>query len=211
VFKIVVAPNPVLSSIAKPVSKVTPSVTKIIEEMKKTLNKTTDPKGVGLAAPQVGKSLQIFIAKPTDNSKILVFINPEIIEHSPEQDYIKRPARNALARNASRIDASGSHSAAGGPKKDEGEKASKKLEGCLSLPAIWGPVRRSSRLVLSYMDELGNQHKQKFSNFLATIIQHEMDHLNGILFPKKVLEQNGILYKSHKNKKGEDEFEEIEI
>jgi peptide deformylase len=187
VFKIVVAPKSVLSETAKPISEVTPSVLKTIEEMKKTLNKTTDPKGVGLAAPQVGKSLRIFIAKPTDNSKIMVFINPEIIDRSLEQDLIRRP------------------------KEDSSKKASKKLEGCLSLPNIWGPVNRSTWVVLSYLDEQGIRHKKKFTDFLATIIQHETDHLNGILFPKRTLEQNGILYKSHKNKKNEDEFEEIEI
>lgn len=181
-LKITTAPNPVLSLIAKPVAKVNDSILKIVEEMKRTLNVTSDPKGVGLAAPQVGKSLRLFIAKPTEESKISVFINPEIIEKSSEIDYVKRP------------------------KKD-----SKKLEGCLSLPTIWGPVLRSSSLTLSYLDEQGNQHKQKFSRFMATIIQHEIDHLDGILFPKRVLEQNGILYKSHKNKKNEDEFEEIEI
>jgi len=46
---------------------------------------------------------------------------------------------------------------------------------------------------------------------MATIIQHEMDHLQGILFPKRVLEQKGTLYKSSKNEKNEDEFEEITI
>lgn len=155
--------------------------------MKKTLAATFDPEGVGLAAPQVDKRLRIFIAKPTDRSKILVFINPEIIERSSEVDYVKRP------------------------KKDTSKKASKKLEGCLSLPTIWGPVLRASSLILSYLDEQGKRHKQKFENFMATIIQHEMDHLQGILFPKRVLEQKGTLYKSHKNEKGEDEFEEIEI
>ena len=181
-LKIVTAPNPVLSSTAKPISKVDVSVVKIIEEMKKALLATTDPKGVGLAAPQVGKSLRIFIAKPTDNAKIDVFINPEIIEKSSEQSYIKLP------------------------KKD-----SKKLEGCLSLPNIWGPVFRASSLTLAYVDEQGKSHKQKFSGFMATIIQHEVDHLDGVLFPKRVLEQKNTLYKSYKNKKGEDEFEEIDI
>jgi len=46
---------------------------------------------------------------------------------------------------------------------------------------------------------------------MALIIQHEVDHLDGLLFPKRVLEQKGKLYKSHKNKKGKDVFEEIEI
>jgi peptide deformylase len=182
VFKIVVAPNSVLSDISKPVSKVDVAVIKIIEEMKKTLLKTSDPKGVGLAAPQVGKSLRIFIAKPTDNSKIQVFINPQIEEQISEAIPVKKTKKN-----------------------------SKKLEGCLSLPNIWGPVQRSPSLTISYLDESGINHKQKFSGFIATIIQHEMDHLDGVLFPKRVLEQKGILYKSHKNVKGEDEFEEIEI
>jgi peptide deformylase len=187
VIKIVIAPNSVLSCIAKPILTVDSFVTKTIKEMKEALLKTTDPKGVGLAAPQIGKSLRIFIAKPTDESEIITFINPEIKEKSLETDYVKRP------------------------KKDMSEKASKKLEGCLSLPNIWGPVRRSSSLTLSYLDEQGKPHQKKFSGFMATIIQHETDHLNGVLFPKRVLEQKGILYKSSRNKKGVDEFEEIEI
>ncbi len=186
-LKIVTAPNPILSEIAKPISKVNTAITVVVEEMKKTLAATTDPKGVGLAAPQVGKSLRIFIAKPTDKSRVLVFVNPKILQKSSKLDYVKRP------------------------KKDSSKKASKKLEGCLSLPNIWGPVLRASSLTLSYLDEKGQHHEQKFSNFLATVVQNEMDHLEGVLFPKRVLEQKGILYKSHKNEKNEDEFEEIKI
>lgn len=186
-LKIVNAPNPVLSDIAEPISKVDARVRKVIEEMKIALAHTTDPKGVGLAAPQVGKSVRIFVAKPSDKSEVMIFINPKILDQSPEKDYVKRP------------------------KKDVSEKASKKLEGCLSLPAIWGPVLRSSSVTVSYLDEDGKSHKKKFSNFLATIVQHEMDHLDGVLFPKRVLEQKGQLYKSSKNEKGEDIFEEIEI
>lgn len=197
-FKIVTAPNPVLSDIAKPISKVDSSVVRLIEEMKKTLANTTDPKGVGLAAPQVGKSLRIFIAKPTDNSKFLVFINPVITGIHTDQKLID-------------TDINQRKSALKSAKISDRKKASKKLEGCLSLPAIWGPVLRSSSITLSYLDEKGIHHEQKFSNFLATIVQHETDHLDGILFPKRVLEQKGILYKSHKNAKDEDEFEEIEI
>ncbi|MDO8461008.1 MAG: peptide deformylase, partial [bacterium] len=62
-----------------------------------------------------------------------------------------------------------------------------------------------------FIDENGKPHKRKFSGFIATIIQHEYDHLHGILFPKRVLEQKGKLYKSRKNKEGKDVFEEIEI
>lgn len=186
-IKIITAPNPILSGNSNPVTKIDKSILNLIKEMQATLLAAKDPEGVGLAAPQVGKSLQIFLAKPSNKSDFMVFINPEIIEQSSKVDYVKRP------------------------KKDASEKASKKLEGCLSLPSIWGPVLRSSSITLSYLDEHGKSHKKKFSNFLATIIQHEVDHLNGILFPKRVLEQKGTLYKSHKDEKNEDVFEEIEI
>jgi peptide deformylase len=190
VIKLVSAPNPVLSEIAKPVIGVDSSVTGLISQMKKILLATTDPKGVGLAAPQVGQSLRIFLAKPTDRSEIMVFINPKITHISLKKGYLEKEKKNPSA---------------GGDGKSE------KLEGCLSLPNIWGPVLRSPTLTVEFMDEKGVKHKQKFKGFMATIIQHETDHLNGILFPKRVLEQSGTLYKSHKNKKGEDEFEEIEI
>lgn len=197
-FKIVIAPNPVLSTIAKPISKINSAVVEIINEMKKTLAATTDPKGVGLAAPQVGKSLRIFIAKPTDKSKISVFINPAIIKISTDQKQIGTDKNQHLSAS-----------------KSVKIKPSKKLEGCLSLPTIWGPVLRTSSLILQYQ-LITNNHQlitktHTFTGFMATIIQHEMDHLDGILFPKRVLEQKGILYKSSKNAKGEDEFEEIEI
>ena len=181
-FKLVTAPNSVLSNTAKPVLKVDSAVIKIIEGMKKTLLSAADPKGVGLAAPQIGKSLRIFITKPTDESEISVFINPEIKEKSSEKDYIKRS------------------------KKNTSKRASKKLEGCLSLPNIWGPVLRSPSLTLSYLDEKGIHHEQKFNGFMATIIQHEMDHLNGIVFTQRTIEQKKRLYKEN-----EGELEPVEI
>lgn len=101
-LKIVTAPNSVLSESAKQISKVDANVLKIIEEMKQALAGTTDPKGVGLAAPQVGKSLRLFIAKPTDNSKVSVFINPEIVEKSSEVNYVKRPRKNA-SKNSDKL------------------------------------------------------------------------------------------------------------
>lgn len=181
---IIKAPNEVLSTPAKPINKIDASVLHLIEQMKQTLNKTRDPEGVGLAAPQVDKSLQLFLTKPTPKSAFLVCINPKIISQSETMQELGRPKRS---------------------------KAPAKLEGCLSLVNIWGTVKRHATLTLSYLDEQGKPHTKKFSGFLATIIQHEIDHLQGILFPKRVLEQQGKLYKSHKNKKGEDEFEPIEI
>lgn len=183
-LKIISAPNPILSQKAEPVKKIDKSVLRLIQEMKQALLAEKDPEGVGLAAPQVGKPLQIFIMKPSSKSPIQVFINPVINSFSEELTPLKRPKRS---------------------------KAPHRLEGCLSLPSIWGNVLRHPQLTLSYLDEKDNQQKRKFTGFMAIIIQHEMDHLDGVLFPKRVLEQKGKLYKSQKNKKGEDEFEEIEL
>ena len=64
---------------------------------------------------------------------------------------------------------------------------------------------------MSWCDEHGNRLTKEFTGFPAIIIQHEVDHLNGVLFTKHVMEQGEKLFKSHKNAEGEDEFEEISI
>lgn len=178
---IVVAPNEVLAQIAKPVGKIDSSIKKLIAEMKETLDKTRDPEGVGLAAPQVGKALQIFVVKPTRNAKHEVYINPVIT-------LSEKPLKKRR-------------------KKADGTK----LEGCLSIPSIWGPVKRAEKVSITYLDETGKQKTEEVGGFKATILQHEYDHLQGILFPKRILEQKGKLYKSSKNEKNEDVFEEIEL
>lgn len=186
-MKIVTAPNPILSEQAKPVGKITPQILKLIKDMKVTLTQASDPEGVGLAAPQVGQSYRIFIAKPTPKSNALVFINPKIVKLS------------ALRLPTIAVD------------RRRKAKSQQKLEGCLSLKDIWGTVRRSPKLTLKYLDEKGVVQTKEFKDFLATIVQHEYDHLNGVLFPKRVLEQKGKLYKSSKDEEGEDVFEELNI
>ena len=176
---IVKAPQPVLSDTAKEVSKVDKAVKNLIADMKVALESASDPVGVGLAAPQVGKSLRIFIAKPSVKSKISVFINPVITKKELLQE--------------------------------QDEDKAVKLEGCLSLPNIWGEVRRFRQIHVDYLDENGVTHSQKFAGFMAVIIQHEVDHLNGVLFPKRVLEQKGTLYQSHKDTKGQDVFDELRV
>lgn len=190
-LKIVNAPSNVLSEKAKPILKIDKNILAIIKEMKDTLDTTHDPEGVGLAAPQIGKSLQIFIIKPTQKSKIQVFINPKILSQEPASHLTSGNSDNK--------------------QKPAKRKKGVKLEGCLSLPSIWGEVERSPKLLVSYLDEKGKKNERLFTGFTATILQHEYDHLQGTLFPKRVLEQKGKLYKSFKSKKGEDEFEEMEI
>lgn len=179
-LEIVTAPNQVLAQQAKPIASVDKAVKDFIEEMKVALDNTRDPEGVGLAAPQVGKSVQIFIVKPTRNAKHEVYINPKL-------------------------------TLMGKPEKIPRDKDGTKLEGCLSLPTIWGPVERAPKVKITYLDEEGKSHTQTVTGFKAVILQHEHDHLQGVLFPRRVLEQKGRLYKSSKNKKNEDVFEEIEV
>lgn len=185
-LKIVQAPDTVLSQPAKPINNIDKAILNLIRDMKKTLTSAKDPEGVGLAAPQVGKSIQLFIIKRTSRSEILVFINPKIEQFL---DNAISPVK----------------------RDDKPKKKDVKLEGCLSISNIWGVVKRHPRLILSYQDETGQKHKRKFNGFIATIIQHEYDHLQGTLFPKRVLEQKNQLYKSIKNSKGETEFEEINL
>ena len=168
---IVRAPNTVLSERAKEVAQVDKAILNLIDDMKVSLASASDPIGVGLAAPQVGKSLRIFIAKPTLKSKVSIFINPVITK--------KESLREV-----------------------DHERVTK-LEGCLSLPNIWGDVQRYAQVHVDFLEQ--------FVGFMATIVQHEIDHLDGVLFPKRVLEQQGTLYKSEKDEHGEDLFTELKV
>ena len=75
------------------------------------------------------------------------------------------------------------------------KRRSVKLEGCLSIPRIWGPVKRADKIYLEYQDLSGKTKKEWFFGFMATIIQHEIDHLLGVVFTQRSLEQKAPLYK----------------
>lgn len=192
-LSIVQAPQSVLSEKAKPIKKVDKTIRDLIADMTFTLENTRDPEGVGLAAPQVGVSLQLFIIKQSPKAPLYVFINPTI--KSLTYDEAKKQEKPTVRRHTK------------SPKK----KKEVKLEGCLSLKDIWGIVERAPAVTLSYQDESGAKHEKTFTGFLATIIQHECDHLQGVLFPKRVLEQNQKLYKSVEDADGETVFEEMSI
>lgn len=177
---IIDAPNPVLTTPSHTVTAFDKRMRELVTMMKTTLLSATNPKGVGLAAPQIGEHSRIFITKPFESSKIRVFINPEIIKKSKELTE-------------------------GVPEREN------KLEGCLSIPKIWGRVHRAKSVTLRYQDETGKIHEEQFSGFLATIIQHETDHTNGILFTQRVLEQKGKLYQAVKDNDGKEILERLEI
>lgn len=170
VLKIVEVPHKVLIQPTRPVKKIDEKIRNLVYDMEETLITQIDPMGVGLAAPQVGIDLALFIMKPTPKSETEVCINPKIlkVETVPEK-----------------------------PKKKEDEEDDEenmKLEGCLSIPRIWGPVKRANRVVLEYQDLSGEKQTRVFTGFKATIVLHEVDHLQGILFTKRAIEQKTALY-----------------
>ena len=114
--------------------------------MKATLE-SPQVSGVGLAAPQVGESIQLFLAQigGREDGKLVVFINPTITNFSAETDTME--------------------------------------EGCLSLPdEPWAKVTRPTHITIEYLDENGKPQQRQFSEFDARVIQHEYDHLQGVLY-----------------------------
>ena len=192
-YNIITTPNKLLLETAKSVDKFDKKLAEIICEMEVALRATVDPIGVGLAAPQVGLSLRIFQMKPTEKSKVTTYINP-IIEKLTDEKEVPHFTNKANVEKH----------------KPESSK-NKLLEGCLSIPDIWGNVTRQKGVTLKWQDETGTTLTKDFTGFPAIIIQHEIDHLNGILFTTRVMEQKEKLFKSHKNKEGEDEFDEITL
>lgn len=168
-LKILTAPNESLTTPTKAVKKFDKKLKDLIEDMIETLKVQKDPEGVGLAANQVGANLSLFILWPDHSKKPKVFINPKIL-------------KTVKAKKKKR------------KKEEEGIP----LEGCLSIPKIWGEVERAEKVLVEYQDETGKKKKEWFEGMEAVIIQHEIDHLNGILFTQHVISQGKILYKETK-------------
>lgn len=147
----------------------------LIDAMKKTLASTPD--GVGLAAPQVGESLRIFIV--SDEAEEIDRVengharrNAEGVRTPGEALYEKRPWKyyvfiNPMVKNVSR-------------------KMLEDAEGCLSVPKKYGTVMRHEKITVEAYDEHGKKITRGASKFFARVMQHELDHLEGTLFVDKV-------------------------
>lgn len=155
--------DPVLRKKSKPVDKIDKKIIDVIKDLKDTLMVQEDPEGVGLAAPQIGKNIRIFLMKPKD--RLTVVINPKIV-------LVEKPQG----------------------KNNGKDKKSQIMEGCLSLPHFYGPLKRASKVTLEYMDENGNIKTETFDGLMAQIVMHEIDHLDGVLFIDRLLEQKKPLY-----------------
>lgn len=164
--KLVLVPNTILTTATTPINHFDTRLKRLAREMEKILIAQYDPPGVGLAGPQIGVDKAIFIMKPTPGSKTETIINPHIIEtKSSKASQPDKPDKNT------------------------------ELEGCLSIPKIWSPIERAKSVHLHYQDIHGKVIEKWFYGFKAVIVQHEVDHLQGILFTQRALEQNMKLYK----------------
>lgn len=130
-----------------------PKLKDVIDNMFETMYRAD---GVGLAAPQVGLDVRLFIVDlevlAEDDPKFAgfkkVFINPKIVEFSEEKVKLN--------------------------------------EGCLSLPDLSESVERSEQIRIQYFDQDFVAHDQTYDSFFARCIQHEYDHLDGVLFTDRI-------------------------
>lgn len=166
-MKIITIPHPTLREKARIVEKNTDQFSEFVKNMKATLLNADNPKGVGLAAPQVDTLHRVFLTLVEDNQKTpQEFINPIISKHSDKQTF--------------------------GP-----DPENPRLEGCLSMPGLYGPVPRWEWVEVEF-EKIENgifvPDKKKFSGFHARVIQHEIDHLDGILFTDYSLQYDLPVY-----------------
>ncbi len=150
ILPIVTYNDPILRKETRPVEENSDELQKLIANMFQTMYNSN---GVGLAAPQIGKSIQLFVMDTDevtkekddeDDTGPMVFINPKIISRS-------------------------------------GDKY-KMEEGCLSIPEVRDEVSRPEVIKISYLDKNFEEQTQSFKGWQSRVIQHEYDHLNGVLF-----------------------------
>lgn len=141
--------QPVLKKVCEPIDKDYPDLDTLIQNMWKTMY---NAEGVGLAAPQIGLPIRLFLIDTVQSMK-----------EGEEAKGIKRVFINAQ-------------------KIKEGGTPWDYEEGCLSIPNIRGDVSRPAVLRLKYLDENFEEHEEVFDGINARVIQHEYDHIEGVLF-----------------------------
>ncbi len=149
-------PNPILRQKAKEITVFNDSLQSLVTDMVETMY---DAPGVGLAAPQIGESIQLIVVNSSqgdDGGETLVMINPEITEQEGKQ-------------------------------VDE--------EGCLSVLDLTASVKRSQKVTVAYLDIDGEVQEITVEDRFAVVLQHEIDHLHGVLFIDHLSTLKRTLYK----------------
>ncbi|MFH4966154.1 peptide deformylase [Gaetbulibacter sp. M235] len=160
ILPIVAYGDPVLKKMGASITKDYPNLDKLIEDMFETMYNAY---GVGLAAPQIGLPIRLFVIDTTPFSED----DDLTAEEKKTLDGFKRVFINAKII------------------KEEGDEWPFN-EGCLSIPDIREDVFRQPKLTIEYVDENFIAHIEEFDGLIARVIQHEYDHIDGILFTDKL-------------------------
>ena len=166
VYPIVVYGDPVLRKVADNIDSNYESLTQLIKDMFETMYNAS---GVGLAAPQIGKAIRLFIVDTQP------FVDDEDNDDESEFTLEERKQLKSFKKvfiNAKIINESGTEW--------------KFKEGCLSIPKIREEVSRNPNIEIEYFDENFKKHTEKYDGLIARVIQHEYDHIEGILFTDKI-------------------------
>jgi peptide deformylase len=147
--------DPVLTQPALPVESAGEDLWQLIQDMFDTMQAA---EGVGLAAPQVGEGLSVFVTAFAED------VDPFFLKQS------RWPGRVFI--NPKLLDSSGLMATG--------------VEGCLSIPGIEVSVQRPMQVRINYRDEQFNLQEESFTGFMARVVQHEMDHLDGILMTDRI-------------------------
>jgi peptide deformylase len=171
--------HPILKKIAEDITPDYPDLQQLIADMWETMYSA---EGVGLAAPQIGLPIRLFV----------IDTNPkEDEEKDKKKEPPKEPPIKKVFINAYRVEETG--------------KEWTFEEGCLSIPDIRGDVDRPERIRLRYLDENFQEHEETFLDVNARVVQHEYDHIEGILFTERLkpIKKQLIKRKLEKIRKGE--------
>ncbi len=163
--KIIADPSPVLHqhAVDVPVTEITSKkIQQVLKEMTIALRSTSE--GIGIAAPQIGHSLRMFLV----SEEALRWNEFEEIprEERKKKEWEYYAFINPLIKNISK-------------------KKTRETEGCLSVPKTYGAVERSEKVTIEAYDQKGTKFQRGASKLYARVIQHEVDHLDGILFTAK--------------------------
>lgn len=148
--------DPILRKKCSSIEKITEDIKQLAQDMIETMDAAN---GIGLAAPQIGKSLCMFVMRE-DN-------------YGPEGDLILGDAKVFINPKLS----------------DPSKETVEFIEGCLSLPGLHIDIVRPRSIYVEAIDLEGNPIKMKFSDYRARVIMHENDHLNGVLFIDRISQE----------------------
>jgi peptide deformylase len=156
VLPIYVAPHPVLKKPAEPVAAVTDETRQLVKDMFETMYAT---RGIGLAAPQVGISLRVLVM--------------DVDQTGGETDEDGNAAALVAGKPVAVINPEIVWTS---------DALNTYEEGCLSIPGQYAEVERPEKVRVKYLDENGQPQEMEADGLLATCVQHEIDHLDGVLF-----------------------------